>query len=118
MLLGRSVGLPTPAPEDVGRLLRFMSRFAVLPFQAFLASGACAVSPTERKGGRTGVSRGYMRPEPVEERHRHFKSVACLVRERRSRAAAVRRSEERRRRELRAREERNKMGGCVETLDP
>jgi hypothetical protein len=53
----RSVGLTAQAPEDVGRLLQFSLRFAVVPIQAFLASGACAVSPTEQKGGRSSTAR-------------------------------------------------------------
>lgn len=45
--MGRSVGLTAQAPEDVGRLCDLCRGFAVLPIQAFLASGACAVLPNK-----------------------------------------------------------------------
>ncbi len=38
--------------------LAFDFRSAVLPIQAFLASGIDALAPTEQRGGRTEVSRG------------------------------------------------------------
>jgi hypothetical protein len=55
----RSVGLTAQAPEEVAWVLRLSCGFAGVPIRAFLASGACVVSPTELKGGRTNNARLY-----------------------------------------------------------
>ena len=55
----RSVGLTAPAPEVFGCFVISSCGLAVVPLQAFLASDAGPVSPTEQRGGRTGVSRGF-----------------------------------------------------------